>query len=222
MDENDFPERKSFLEEVETLLNKNDYQTVLDLAQSRLNRMPGDLDARSIICRVWIQQGRLDEAGNMIREIEDLLSSFSRIYACMGDICLKKGMRDSAQSFFRKFMAMNPDASLSPEISEGLQESEDIPEENAETEEEESAPVPSDFQTVTLAELYIRQGHLPMAAEVLEAVLRKDPHHEKAAAMLREVWAMTLRESSVKKYAPVVAELSRWLDNIGRLRSHAE
>jgi Tfp pilus assembly protein PilF len=81
--------------------------------------------------------------------------------------------------------------------------------------------VPSDFQTVTLAELYIRQGHLRPAAEVLEAIIRKDPGQEKAAAMLREVWEKIYREESGKKDTEVATELSRWLDNIGRLRGHA-
>jgi len=74
---------------------------------------------------------------------------------------------------------------------------------------------------VTLAELYIRQGHLPLAAEVLEAIIAREPQQEKAAVMLREVRELIRREDAARRYAPVVAELSRWLGNIGRLRGHA-
>ena len=73
---------------------------------------------------------------------------------------------------------------------------------------------------MTLAELYIRQGHLQMAKKVLEAILRKDPREERAAIRLREIEALS-GEGSAAKAAPVIAELSRWLDNIGRLRGHA-
>ncbi len=104
MDENDlYPkgheqERKLFLLQTEAYIDQKQYETVLDLAQARLKRIPGDLDARIVICRVWLQQGRLDEARDMLREMEEIIASLSQIYACMGDICMKKGMKDSAET----------------------------------------------------------------------------------------------------------------------------
>jgi thioredoxin-like negative regulator of GroEL len=223
MNENDLQERKAFLEEVEAFLSKSDYLTVLGLAEARLKRTPGDLDSRIVICRVWIEQGRLEEAGEMLLEMEDILASLSQIYTCMGDIYLKKGMPESAQVFYRTFVSLNPDTTMAREISERLKgvSEQHATDDGARTEKEEAAQVPDDFQTVTLAELYVRQGHLQMAEEVLEAVLRKGPHHAKAAEMLREVREKIVSRKESEKYAPVIAELSRWLNNIGRLSSHA-
>jgi thioredoxin-like negative regulator of GroEL len=268
MNEHDLQERKAFMEEAEALLGKNDYIAVLSLAESRLKRTPGDMDARIVICRVWIDQERLEEAGKMLREMEDILASLSQIYTCMGDIYLRKGMAESAQDFYRTFVSLNPDTTMARKVSEKLK---GISEQSAtdsreRAEKEAAAPVSDDFQTVTLAELYARQGHLQMAEEILEAILRKGPHHPKAAELLREVReriacqekpeekyvpemlpdvgerivghdepekrsvAEILREARerivgqeepAQKHAPVIAELSRWLDNIGRLRSHA-
>jgi len=221
MGDNDLQERSAFLEEMETFLKQGDDETALALAELRLKRMPGDMDARIAICRVRIRQGRLEEAKAMLQEMEGTLASLSQIYAAMGDVCLKEGMQESAQTFYRKFISLNPESSLSREIAERLTAMDAMRGPDAEREEEEAAQVPSDLQTVTLAELYIRQGHLRPAAEVLEAIIRKDPAQEKAAAMLREVWEMIFRQESAQRYAGVIAELSRWLDNIGRLRSHA-
>jgi len=290
MNENDLQQRKAFLEEAEALLSKSDYLTVLSLAESRLKRTPGDLDARIVICRVWIEQERLEEAGEMLKEIEDILASLSQIYTCMGDIYLRKGMAESAQDFYRTFVSLNPDTTMARKISERLK---GISEQHAtdsreRVQKEEAAPVPDDFQTVTLAELYARQGHLQMAEEILEAILSRGPHHPKAAELLREVRGRIAtqekpepmhppemlqdvgeriisqdepEERSVpeilrevreriatqekpeqiyepemlrdigerivgqdepeEKHAAVIAELSRWLNNIGRLRSHA-
>jgi tetratricopeptide (TPR) repeat protein len=222
MEEHDLQERKAFLEEVETNLASGDYRMILSLAQSRIDRSAGDLDARIAICRVWILQGRVDEAGDMLQEVEEILASLSNIYACMGDICLRKGKRESAQAFYRKFINLNPDSPLSRDVSERLQGIEDLSDRQADGGPQEALQVPPAFQTVTLAELYIRQGHPLMAAEVLEEIVRKDPQQEKAAHLLREVREMISREESAKRQAPVIAELSRWLDNIDRLRSHAE
>ncbi len=221
MGDNDLRERNAFLKEVETSLNQGDDETAVALAELRLKRMPGDMDARIAICRVRIRQGRLEEAKAMLQEMDGTLAGLSQIYASMGDVCLKEGMQEAAQTFYRKFISLNPDSPLSREIAERLTAVEAPQGPEVEREEEDAAEVPSDFQTVTLAELYIRQGHLRPAAEVLEAIIRKDPEQEKAAAMLREVWEMIFREESGQRDTAVVAELSRWLDNIGRLRGHA-
>jgi len=220
MDANDREDRDAFLAQTEAYLKENDWPAVLDLAQGRLERLPGDLDARMAICRVWIQQGRMDEAREMLREMDETITNLSQIYACMGDACLKKGMMEETGRYYRKFLALNPDVSLAGDVSEKLRSIEEQ-RETAAAEGEEEAQIPSAFQTATLAELYIRQGHLPMAAEVLEAILRKEPQQERAAGMLREVREMIRREASAQRVAPVVAELSRWLENIVRLRVHA-
>ncbi len=222
MDDNDFQERKTFLAQVEVYFNQNDTQAALDLAQSRLARMPGDLDARLAICRIWIQQGRLDDTREMLCEMEEILASLSSVYACMGDICLKKGMQDSAENFYRKFILLNPGAPQARDISMRLKEIQGQQETPAAGEDEEDAgQVPPDFQTATLAELYIRQGHLVMAEEVLEGILQREPQQEKTAERLAEVREMIRRAAATQRSAPVIAELSRWLDNIGRLRAHA-
>ncbi len=221
MDENDRQERKSFLSQMEAYLGRNEMQAVLNLAQARLQRTPGDLDARIMICRVWLLQGRLDEARDMLSEMEEILASFSHVYACMGDICIKRGMREAAEDYYGKFRVLNPGALPARDMPERLKGIEELHESDEEGETEGEAGIPSDFQTVTLAELYIRQGHLRPAEEVLEKIVGQAPQNEKAAGLRREVRDRILREASVQRYAAVIAELSRWLDNIGRLRGHA-
>jgi Tfp pilus assembly protein PilF len=214
-------ERKLFLLQAETYLDQKDDQTALSLAQARLKRTPGDLDARIVICRVWLQQGRIDEARDMLHEMEEIIASLSQIYVCMGDICMKKGMEDSAETFYRKFMVLNPGAPRVRDILERLKGIEELHETNTEGETEGDAGIPPDFQTVTLAELYIRQGHLRSAEEVLEKIVGQEPQNGKAAGLLQEVRERILREASAQQYAGVITELSRWMDNIGRVRGHA-
>ena len=214
-------ERKLFLLQAETYLDQKDDETALSLAQARLKRTPGDLDARIVICRVWLQQGRIDEARDMLHEMDEIIASLSQIYVCMGDICMKKGMREAAEDYYGKFKVLNPGAPLARDMSERLKGIEELHETDEEGETEETAGIPSDFQTVTLAELYIRQGHLRPAEEVLEKIVGQEPQNGKAAALLTEVRDRILREASVQRYAGVIAELSRWLDNIGRVRGHA-
>lgn len=221
MDENDRQERKSFLSQMEAYLGRNEMRAVLNMSQARLKRTPGDLDARIMICRVWLLQGRLDEARDMLNEMEEILTSFSHVYACMGDICMKRGMREAAEDYYGKFKVLNPGASLARDMSEELGGTEELHETDGEGETEGAAGIPSDFQTVTLAELYIRQGHFRPAEEVLEKIAVDDPQNEKAASLLIEVRERLIREDTAQRGGRVVAELSRWLDSIGRLRGHA-
>lgn len=217
MDEMEIRERKSFRTQTEAYLDRNELPAVLDLAEARLKRTPGDLDARIAICRVRLLQGRVDEAGEMLNDMEDVLASLSRIYAGMGDICMKEGMKASAETFYRKVMFLNPEVPLPEGVAERLNGIEEL----RATDAEGDAEIPSDFETVTLAELYIRQGHLRQAEEVLQKIIGHDPQNGKAAGLLQEVRERLLKGAFAQPSAGVIDELSRWLDNIGRMRAHA-
>ena len=117
-----------------------------------------------------------------------------------GSLCLKKGMEEEARTFFQKFRVLNPASPVTAEMAARLGDGGAMQEADAEPEtadagtEEGPSDIPDDFQTVTLAELYIRQGHPTQAVEVLEAILRRDPQHEKAAEKLRELRGEIRRE----------------------------
>lgn len=221
MDENGLRERKQFLAEMEEYLGRNELQAALSLAQERLEKRPGDLEARIVICRVQLLQGSLDEAREMLKDTEQIIASLSHVYASIGEICLKRGMREAAEGYYEKFRALNPGSSPAWGIPKGLDEGEELRGTDGEGETEGDEAVPPDFQTVTLAELYIRQGHFRPAEEVLEKIIDKDPQNEKAAALLTEVREQLRGTVSTPPDTGVVAELSHWLDNIGRLRGHA-
>jgi len=223
-DDNNHQGRRSFLAEMEPYFERNEFQTVLGLAQERLNRIPDDLDSRIAICRVWLQQGRIDEVRDMLGEMEDILSGLSHLYACMGDLYTKKGLESEAEMFYRKFTALSPQPPQTLALEARLREMGRLAEANQEeleTEDGEDSDVPSDFGTVTLAELYIRQGHLRMAEEMLEKITGRDPGNERAEGLLKDVRARLGAKEDGRKNAGVMVELSRWLDNIGNLHRHA-
>src|SRR5512133_1329834 len=147
MGDNDLQERDAFLEEVEAFLNQGDDATALTVAELRLKRIPGDMDARIAICRVWIQQGRLDEATAMLQEMEGTLANLSQVYASMGHVCLNEGLEQSAAAYYRKFLSLNPDSPLAPEIAGKLAAITAPQETGAPPDEEEAAQVSSDLQT---------------------------------------------------------------------------
>ncbi|MFH1489514.1 MAG: tetratricopeptide repeat protein, partial [Pseudomonadota bacterium] len=77
MNANDRGGRDSFLAQTEAYLSGNDLAAALDLARERLERIPGDLDARMAICRIWIELGKIDEAREMLGDMEEILACLS-------------------------------------------------------------------------------------------------------------------------------------------------
>lgn len=220
MDDTPLQSRQSFLSAADALLERGDEGAALALANERLAALPGDPDARMVACRVLIRQGRDDEAEEALTELEGLAASLGRLYREMGDRLFAQGRRDAAGICYRRLATLCPEAPAVREIADRIR---DLPpgEGREESGAEEAGGVPEDFQTVTLAELYIRQGHRDMAKEVLRTVLRKEPGQERALQLLREIGGDAGGDEMDEKVAPVIAELTRWLDNLGRLRGHA-
>lgn len=83
--------------------------------------------------------------------------------------------------------------------------------------------VSEDFKTMTMANLYIRQGHLDMARKVLKEMMQSDPGNIRAGERLREVESLLEGKIPASKEAhskAILEELERWLRNLERLRSH--
>ncbi len=240
MDERKSQERNAFLAGVEENFQRGDFETILMTAGLRLKRMPGDLDARLAICRARIEQGALGEVGDLLSEVERVLAGLDRVCALLRELGKQAGLTDETRALFEKFGLAAPAGAAieTPADSRGrlaLQETKAAPvlaaavaaaEAEAPRQGDvpaggEASEAPEDFLTVTLAELYIRQGHLRQAESVLEKIVRQEPQNDRAAGLLRDVRGRLQPATASPKDAAVAAELSRWLDNVGRLRGHA-
>lgn len=209
--------------EAEALFASDDLPALLELAVARLAQWPGDLPARMWLCRVRIRQGELAEAREILQGIGAELKSLGALHFPFAELCLTRGLPEEAADHYEQFIRLNPGTPDAFAAAERLQEIGSRDDAAARTGEAPEAAgaeeVPLDFQTVTLAELYIRQGHLAQAAELLEAILRRDPQQPGAAEKLREV-RQRLQPAEESSPAAVAAELARWLQNVDRLRPH--
>lgn len=221
-------EREAFLARAEACLEQGLYQGAQDLAQDWLYRFPGDTEAMVVACHAWTKTGRLDKVMEMLQEVDRMLFELSRIYVRMGDICQRSGMSREAATFYRKFIVLNPDAPANKEISEKLADlvgaagGDGLPAEDSGADGEYRV---AGFQTVTMAELYMKQGHLDMAENVLGEILARDPANEAALSALKRVKSLLYdrkeKVRSLRQRTVVIDELSRWLKNVERMGSHA-
>ncbi len=219
-------DRVNFLSAAEILLQQNKLSEALTLAEERLARLPLDVDARVITGNVFIGMGRLDEARDVLREVEEIISGLSLIYVRMGDIYAEKGFYRDAVIYYQKYISSNPTSDKVKEVAGKIalleQEEPLITDMDSADDENTSKP---EFYTVTLADLYIKQGHFKMAAEVLEKILEKEPENVLARVKLDTVTTAIALKSSVNvdiiKSDNLAKTLSCWLENINRLKKHA-
>ena len=219
--------RDGCMQEIDRYLARGRYEQALELAEARLKACPGDVEVMIIVCQSWLGLGNLEEAKQALTNLDRLHWRLASLYKGMGDACLKRGLEREAAACFRKGMLLLPEAFEARQLSRALA---DVlgagAEKIAEIEDDQEAgdrAVRPDFNTLTMADLYERQGHLEMAAEVLEAIKRREPDNAEVIRRLSYLQAMmgVLPESlSTEPRAVVVGELSRWLKNLDRIRSH--
>ena len=219
-------DRRDFQSQVENLLKQNLLPEALSLAEEQRRCNPLDVEAYVIIGKILIRRGELDQARDMLTQIDQLMSGLSFVYARMADIYRENGLKSDAALCYRKFINLNPISEQAAEIAEKLSFLEKQESEASDTDDSgiENIPKP-DFFTITLAELYIKQGHLQIAKEVLGEIIKREPENINAAARLDSVKAAMLKVPSVSTEDDcsnnVVNTLSSWLANIDRLNAHA-
>ena len=219
-------DRMNFLDQVGDLLQHDMFPEALSLAEARLALFPLDVDARIIAGNVFISMGRADEARDVLRKVEEIISSLSLIYVRMGDIYAEKGSYRDAVICYQKYISLSPTSDKAKEVVGKIalleQEEPLITDIDLTDNEDTSKP---EFYTVTLADLYIKQGHFKMAAEVLEKILEKEPENVLAKAKLDTVTSAIALKSSVNgdivQFDNLAKTLSCWLDNIAKLKKHA-
>jgi tetratricopeptide (TPR) repeat protein len=213
MNDYSITERKIFLSKADLFLEQDLYQSALDLAESRLYRFPEDIDAKIIKCRALVKMGAFDKAKELVDEMEDTIRSLSKMFECMGDIFQKTGITKEAATFYSRFIPINK--------SNGVTRKTD-----ANSDDINSVQIGTNFYTLTLAELYIKQSHFEAASNILKEIIKKDPQNQKAAERLRDI-ERTLngkgenKPASLQGRARLINELTRWLENIHRIRTYA-
>jgi len=227
MEKNQFEEeRLIFVNQMETFMCQKMFSEALIMAEERLLRFPSDVDARAFINLTLIEMGRIEESRNILHELEKDIARLSFGYLRAADTYWDKGLIQDAVLCYQKFIALNPLSENSREVAEKialLQREEYLADEDAESDIADS-PGP-EFYTITLADLYIQQGHPKMAADILAEIIKREPANVQAREKFDTVNAALTQKSSfgdtVELTNNLINILSCWLDNIGRLKQHA-
>ncbi len=209
--------REQFLSKAGSYLDDNRCREALSLAKERIDLLPGDADARMICGIALARMGRTGEALDVFEKIGEDILHWARVFEYLGDMTDEKGDIEQARNFYQTLMHLHPDPVVSERLSRKI--------EALGVDEEKPADlIAGDFKTMTMAELYIRQGHLDMAENVLRDLLRSAPDNVRVAKRLREVEELLAKKmggSTGVRPNTALHELSRWLRNLKRLQNNA-
>ena len=215
-----------FLLKAEELLRRDNLTEVLNLAEERLRDFPTDAAALGIYCDALIGMNRIEEARELLNEVPKIIDGLNLIFERAGDACREKGLHREAAACYEKFISLRPETERAREVigKMAFLEQEDIPSTENKLANHENASEP-EFFTVTMAQLYIEQGHLQDAQAVLEKTIKKEPHNTEAINLLNKLRAPQFSESAGAKESLIndnlIKTLSRWLKNIERLKINA-
>lgn len=210
----DYPreDHPDFRKRARSCLEEGRYALALDLARERLIRDPEDIDAAIVLCRSWLGLGKLEEAAAAFAAIEPRNRELARLLKLLGDAHRLRGDNHRAVNYYQRSMALLPDMAELREVQIAVTEL--VDEDGGLTGDR---PGEGGFQTLTMAELYIRQGQDDEAREILRAILARDPDHEEARQRLAGLTELTDEKNNdlpIDKKTTVVHELSRWLGKL--------
>jgi len=179
-------DRKEFIARAEACLEQ-DPALAVDLALERLRIYPDDTEAKIILGIGWYRKGEREPALDVLRGLADDVIRWSPVFGILSELCRDRGLDEEAERASRIYMSMNPE---SPEAIADLEdrlrrESRTYPEAGAERPDEEvGLPRAADFKTLTLADLYARQGYRELAEALLKEILATDPQNQDALERL--------------------------------------
>jgi len=208
------PEGKEwFLSRAESLLKQGLFREAFSFAREKLDLVPGDVDARIICGRALAGMGKTRESLEVFEEIKRDVLNGMRVFEYLGDILTGQGEIERARNSYQTLIQIGADFSRTETLQKKIRA----------LEEALIDDVSKDFKTMTMVDLYIRQGHLDMAGKVLKEMIQSDPGNIRARERLQEVEGLlagkipSSRESRSKK---ILRELDRWLRNLERQKSH--
>lgn len=227
-------ESSLFIQEAESLRLQKKYDQAIQTCQEGLKKTPEALSGKLILGRCYLESGRILEARKELEMVAQIVEECLSVYKILAQVYLEEKNVDKALEALRKTLLFpgaeeGPAKKVTPLEMALLHRGGSRPPfaappafqmeppkaavEPAEIkmppEEDPSAKVA--IQTDTLAEIYIKQGHLDRAFSVYQDILARDPQNtaarEKSESLKRQMAKKEQEETRQK----VQGRLEKWL-----------
>src|SRR5581483_4569935 len=169
-----------------------------------LDKHPNYTSARVVLGRIYQEQGKTDQAVGEFKKVLETDPENLMAHSLLGAIYVEKGDHQSAIEEYQKILTLNPDDEETQEaLKKAIEKAAGEQKSNPPLKKESAQPEKKITQkestaTITIAELYLKQGHFDKAIEVYQELLAGDPQNLMLRQKLGEVVEKQQKESAIE------------------------
>ena len=194
------PSSQAFIYLAEAYLEREMYEEAIEVCANGLRLRPHDLRGRVILGLSCLRTGALDRAEAELQKAREMLEINAVTFQALAELYDQKGDAEQAVRYREVFEVIHPSEAPAPEA--------EVTEPDIEVEPEEvSDEEPKAAATITMAELYIQQGHLYEAVGVYQQILENEPENVEAQNKLAD---LEKEINEAQKAHRLLSILERW------------
>ena len=205
----------SFVERAEAHLREGRYQEAISICREGLRKTPEALRGRLIMGMCYLESGLPAEAKQELEKVAEGIEECLPVFKLLSQIYLQEKDVNSSPK------EENPEKGLTPlEVSEeeqktqwksisgkpGLHEGVVGQEETLRDDS-----MPKVIHTDTLAEIYLKQGHLQKALAVYQEILTREPGNPEVQGKYARLKQRLISQQKAASRRKVIQKLERWL-----------
>jgi len=157
-----------------------------------LDKNPDYSNGHLVLGRIYQGQAKLDDAIFEFKKVLELDVENLMAHVLLGSLFMQKSDFKAAIDEYQAVLTLNPDDDETPKllkvaIEKAANATQSAPSEGSKETPNEKESNPGGMASVTMAELYLKQGHLDKAIETYEELLKKEPNHVAARQKLTDL-----------------------------------
>jgi len=200
LDEN--PDSLAFAPLADAFRKQNNLEEALKVCKKGLEKHPTYTSAWVVLGRIYQAQHKVDDATSEFKKVLELDPDNLMAHSLLGSIFMGKGDYQAAIEEYQKVLTLNPDddeaqSSLKQAIENAAGDLKSIKIVKKETAPSDKKPAKEATATLTIADLYLKQGHFDKAVEVYQELLASDPQNLMLRQKLSDVVEKRQKDSAV-------------------------
>jgi predicted Zn-dependent protease len=223
-----------FVQEAESLRLQKKYDEAIRTCREGLKKNPEAISGRLTLGKCYLESGRIPEARKELEKVAQIVEECLSVYKILAQVYLEEKNVDKALEALRKTLLFpgaeegatkkvtplekgllhrgsHPPFATPPAFQMEPSKAAAPAQAEIKTTPEEDPSAKAAIQTDTLAEIYVKQGHLDRALSVYQDILARDPQNAAALEKLESLKERIQKKEREETRHKVQGRLEKWL-----------
>lgn len=207
------PDSLVFAPLADAFRKQGNLEEALKICQNGLLKHPTYTSAQVVLGKILHAKGRVEDALTELKKVLEIDPENIAAHSLLGTIYMERKEFQVAIEEYQKVLTLNPDdedaqSALKQAIEKAAGEQQNLKKNNPKPTDplEEKTTTKESTATLTIAELYLKQGHFDKAIEVFQELLADDPQNLMLRQKLSDAVEKQQKESAV---GPTVSKLKK-------------